>query len=64
MLLPSTVPVKPVEGAAELVGPSVVTAEGGMTGTYVKTLGRAGTAVLRISTAQTGPVTVNFTVEC
>jgi beta-galactosidase len=53
-----------LEGDAQLVGPRVVTAEGGMTGTYVKTLGREGTAELRISTAQTEPVTVNFTLEC
>ena len=53
-----------LEGDAELVGPEVTAAEGGMTGTYVKTLGRAGAAVLRISSAQTEPVTVNFTVEC
>jgi beta-galactosidase len=53
-----------LEGDAQLVGPEVTAAEGGMTGTYVKTLGRAGAAVLRISTAQTEPVTVNFTVEC
>ena len=53
-----------LEGEAQLVGPKVVTAEGGMTGTYVKSLGREGTAVLRISAAQTEPVTVNFTVEC
>ena len=49
-----------LEGAAELVGPSVVTAEGGMTGTYVKTTGETGTATLTITTAQTEPVTVVF----
>jgi len=52
-----------LEGAAELVGPAVVTAEGGMTGTYIKTSGKAGEAKLTIATAQTDPVTVTFQVE-
>ncbi|MGN0977490.1 MAG: glycoside hydrolase family 2 protein [Faecousia sp.] len=52
-----------LEGEAELVGPDVVTAEGGMTGTYVKTTGKPGEAKLTITTAQTDPVTVTFTVE-
>ena len=51
-----------LEGDAELVGPGVVTAEGGMTGTYVKTVGRSGEAKLTITTAQTEPVTVAFTI--
>ncbi len=52
-----------LEGEAELVGPEVVTAEGGMTGTYVKTTGKRGQARLTILTAQTDPVTVRFTIE-
>ena len=57
-------PVKfSLEGPAALVGPDVVTAEGGMTGTYIKTTGQTGEAVLTISTAQTGPVTVQFTIS-
>ena len=51
-----------LEGDAELVGPDVTCAEGGMTGTYVKTVGRAGTAKLTVSTAQTEPVEILFTV--
>ena len=51
-----------LEGPAELVGPKVVTAEGGMTGTYVKTVGAPGEVKLTITTAQTEPVTVIFTV--
>ena len=43
------IPVKlKLEGEAELVGPDVVTAEGGMCGTYVRTTGKAGTASLTI----------------
>ena len=37
-----------VEGPLELVGPDIVTAEGGMCGTYVKTTGEKGKAVLHI----------------
>ena len=51
-----------LEGDAQLVGPDVVSAEGGMTGTYVKTIGKTGTAKLTVSTAQTEPVTLEFTI--
>lgn len=53
-----------LEGAAELVGPTVAVAEGGMTGTYLKTIGKGGKALLTITTAQTEPVTIAFTVDC
>ena len=52
-----------LEGAAELVGPDVVTAEGGMCGTYIRTTGQSGTAKLTVSTAQTGSVTIEFTIQ-
>jgi len=52
-----------LEGPAELVGPGVVTAEGGMTGTYIKTTGQSGEIRLTITTAQTEPVTVDFSCE-
>ena len=52
-----------VEGDAELVGPGVITAEGGMCGCYVRTIAKSGRAVLTVSTEQTGPVTVEFTIE-
>ena len=51
-----------LEGEAQLVGPDMVTAEGGMTGTYIKTLGKTGEAKLTIYTSQTEPVTVSFTI--
>lgn len=51
-----------LEGDAELVGPAVATAEGGMTGTYIKTTGKPGEARLTISTGQTEPVTVLFKI--
>ena len=57
-------PVKlELSGPAELIGPDVVCAEGGMTGTYIRTTGETGEAVLRISTSQTEAVTVRFTVS-
>lgn len=52
-----------VEGAAELVGPEVVTAEGGMCGTYIRTTGVSGTAKLTISSYGLEPVTVEFEVK-
>ncbi len=52
-----------LEGEAELVGPAVTTAEGGMTGTYVKTIGRAGQARLTVSTDQTEDVTFIFHIN-
>ncbi len=51
-----------LEGPAQLVGPNVVTAEGGMTGTYVKTVGLNGEARLTVSTDQTEDVTFIFHV--
>ena len=51
-----------LEGAAELVGPETAAAEGGMTGTYVRTTGQTGTAVLTVTTSQTEAVRIAFTV--
>ena len=51
-----------LEGAAQLAGPDVVTAEGGMTGTYVKTTGETGEARLTIHTDQTEDVTLIFKI--
>ena len=51
-----------LEGDAELVGPRVVTAEGGMTGTYVKSTGKSGEARLTIHTDQTEDVTLIFKI--
>ena len=60
----STEPLRfTLEGAAELVGPEVVTAEGGMAGTYLRTVGTAGQAKLTISCDQTEPVTILFQVN-
>jgi hypothetical protein len=56
-------PVKlAVEGAAELVGPDVVTAEGGMCGTYIRTTGETGNATLTVSAPGLEEKKVVFTI--
>ena len=58
------IPVKlALEGEAELVGPDILAAEGGMCGTYIRTIGKSGEATLRISSPQTETVTVTFTIK-
>ena len=52
-----------LSGDAELVGPAVITAEGGMCGTYVKTAGKRGRARLVISAPQTESVTLEFEID-
>ena len=52
-----------VSGDAELVGPTVVTAEGGMTGCYVRTVGRAGEAVLTVIGERMAPLELRFDVR-
>ncbi|AIQ51428.1 glycoside hydrolase family 2 protein [Paenibacillus sp. FSL R7-0331] len=51
------------EGAIEIIGPDCVTAEGGMCGTYIKSTGAAGNGTLTISTNQTEPVVLRFSVN-
>ena len=51
------------KGDIELVGPALVTAEGGMCGTYVRTLGRAGKGTLTVSGAQVETVEIEFEVR-
>ena len=51
------------EGCIELVGPSTVTLEGGMAGTYVRTTGKEGTGKLTVSTAQTKAVEIVYSVR-
>ena len=56
-------PVKlALEGPAQLVGPDVVTAEGGMCGTYIRTVGEKGSVKLTISSWGLEDVTIVFTV--
>ena len=56
-------PVKiTAEGPVELVGPDIVTAEGGMTGTYIKTTGLSGKAKLTFTAPNTEPAELEFEV--
>ena len=50
-------------GAAALIGPDTVTAEGGMTGTYVRTVGESGEAILRISAVGLPEEEVRFSIQ-
>ena len=52
-----------VTGDLELIGPAAATAEGGMTGAYVRSVGKAGEAQLTVSSEQTAPVKIDFTVQ-
>lgn len=51
------------EGDIELIGPSIISLQGGMSGTYVKTTGKAGTGKLIIRSSQAEPVTIEFEIE-
>ena len=51
-----------VEGPIELIGPRMIPLRGGMTGTYVRTIGKKGKGVLNITNPQLGKVKVEFTV--
>ena len=50
-------------GPIEIVGPNTVVTEGGMTGTYIKTTGEKGDAVLTISTPDCSAITIHFTIS-
>ena len=50
-------------GPVELVGPGFVTAEGGMTGTYLKTTGETGEAILTVKAGDLAPVQLRFEVR-
>ena len=50
-----------IYGPAELAGPSTAAAEGGMTGTYIRSIGKTGMAFLKISAE--GITTVEKTIK-
>ena len=57
-------PVKlELTGEAELIGPDIITAEGGMCGTYIRTVGKAGKAELRISSNGLESVILTFNIN-
>lgn len=49
-------------GPIELVGPACVALEGGMSGTYIRTTGKAGEASITFRSEQTEPVTIHLNV--
>lgn len=51
-----------VNGPVELIGPDVLSLRGGMCGTFVKTTGETGDAVLTIACRETEPVEIRFRV--
>lgn len=52
-----------VEGDAALVGEETAVAEGGMTGTFIRTAGVSGKAVLSVSAPQVESVRIEFKIE-
>ncbi len=52
-----------VSGDLALIGPDTVSAEGGMTGTYVRTVGRGGRGELTVESEQLEPVTIGFEIR-
>ena len=52
-----------VEGPIEIIGPKVVTLRGGMSGSYIKTLGVNGKAYLRISNEYIGEKVIEFNIS-
>ena len=51
-----------VDGPIEIIGPKITSLRGGMGGTYVKTTGESGKAILSISNPQLGNVKIEFEV--
>lgn len=52
-----------VTGEAGIAGPSAVTLEGGSTGTYIRTKGKEGSAVLTLSAMGIEPVNIEFKIK-
>ena len=52
-----------LQGDAQLVGPATVTAEGGMCGSYIRTLGHPGSALLQITAPGLPAEKLTFTIS-
>lgn len=52
-----------VDGPVELIGPDLISLQGGMSGTYIKTTGQKGKATLKISGRQCETVCISFTIK-
>ena len=51
------------KGPIQIIGPAYAALRGGMGGTYVKTVGQSGKALLRISGAHVKPVEIAFEIQ-
>ena len=51
------------EGSVALIGPNMITPRGGMCGTYIKSVGKEGAAVLHIEGTGFAPISIPFAVE-
>ena len=51
------------EGSVELVGPKAVSLKGGMAGFYVRTKGKSGKGLARITDWKNNVTTMDFTVK-
>ena len=51
------------KGPIEIIGPKIISLKGGMAGTYIKTTGQCGAAVLKIKTAQAPAVFIQFVIS-
>ena len=52
-----------ISGPIELIGPKNIVVRGGMTGTYIKTIGEAGEADITIGNSQIGFETIKVSVD-
>lgn len=50
-------------GAAELIGPSIISLAGGMGGTYVRTIGKKGKATLKVKTTTGEEKVIDFKIK-
>lgn len=50
------------EGPVKIIGPKVISLQGGMLGAYIRTTGTGGKGVLRLGTDRTEPVELEFSV--
>ena len=51
------------DGPIELIGPDIVSLKGGMTGIYLKTVGKPGSASVTISSSTLGEVTIPLEIK-
>ena len=60
----ATSPVKiTVSGPIEIIGPDMLSLSGGMTGVYIRSMGRSGSASVTVSSPSLGEITLPITVE-